>query len=160
MAVVNRETVPVDYAVRVTEFIAGTDALVRLTNGVSYTNELGNPLTREIDYYVFNVPEGSTWADFQVLNPNVNVGLLVRRTLPLPFGTNFDYRSLNPGLTNEQVIVITNSLPVPLTPGDWYLGVTHAGVAASNVSYVVLASAYSNNPPNIQWLTEPSRVRG
>src|SRR4029077_9033531 len=70
--------------------------------------------------------------------------LYVRQFLP-GGPAAFDYSSLNPGASNEIVTVLTDSVPVPLTEGTWFMSVLN--VDTTNVSYVVKITEYTNAPP-------------
>ncbi len=156
LLVQNRETNAVTYTVRVTEFVPDTPGLVVLTNAVPYTRSHTNdagPISAGTDYYLFNVPTGAIWAVFDLFDASADVSLLVRKELPLPTPANYDYRSANPSPADEQVLVITNSVPVPLAPGAWHLGVRHGDLAESNLTYTVRATVYSNAPPVVIGLT-------
>ncbi len=81
-------------------------------------------------------------------NGNLN---LVARNAPFPTLTNFDYGSFNPGTNDEDILVFTDSTPVALAPGRWYLGVFNAD--PTNVAYTILATEYTNAFPGIITLT-------
>jgi hypothetical protein len=86
----------------------------------------------------------------QLLALSGNANLVARRGSPLPTVSSYDYGSFNPGTSDEEILVLTNSAPVPLTPGRWYLGVLNASVAP--VDYTVLVTELTNLP-NIITLT-------
>ena len=102
------------------------------------------PLPR---YFYFDVPPSATAVSFELLNLSGNADLVARKGLPLPTPASFDYGSFYPGTSSEQILVFTNSAPVVLSPGRWYLGVFNADV--TNVSATVLASEYTNPLPGI-----------
>ena len=56
-------------------------------------------------------------------NLSGNADLVVRKGPPLPTLTSSDYGSFNAGNADENIYVLTNSQPVPLSAGRWYLGV-------------------------------------
>ncbi|MBN2505301.1 MAG: hypothetical protein JXQ71_01265, partial [Verrucomicrobia bacterium] len=150
LAVVNRAGGPVDYAIQASAFVPGTPALRRLTNGVPLVQTLDPvsfPFHGGTDYFVFEVPVGAVWATFDVLQPTAGVDLVLRRNLPLPTAADHDYRSAHHGTLDEGLLVLTNSSPVPLAPGDWYLGVVHGQPLTNAVSYVVTATAHATAPP-------------
>jgi hypothetical protein len=88
---------------------------------------------------------------FQLLNLSGNLDLVARYGLPLPTLASFDYCSFNPATNDEEIIVFSDSTPVALAPGRWYLGVFNAD--ATNVAYAILATEYSNAFPDIITLT-------
>ncbi|HEU0008914.1 MAG TPA: hypothetical protein VFT34_03760, partial [Verrucomicrobiae bacterium] len=132
ISIANREPAPVNYNVRVTEYIidngTGTNGLVsRLIGGDCQsrtnagTNVLGSPA---IDYYFFTVTNGAARAYFELSGLSADLTLLVRRELPLPGLTNYDAISANPGVCEEFISLSTNAAnPIVLEPGNWYLAV-------------------------------------
>jgi subtilisin-like proprotein convertase family protein len=116
-----------------------TPPIIRLQSDVPYTNVVA-PSRSIIDYYVFNVSPIATEARFE-LSGNADLGMVLHYGLPLPDLTTFDYRSDNPGITNELIVVTNTSSPVPLQPGDWYIGVynntTNAAVYTVTASEIV-----------------------
>ena len=100
---------------------------------------------------IFDVPPSATAVSFELLNLSGNADLVARKGLPLPTPASFDYGSFYPGTNSEQILVFTNSAPVVLSPGRWYLGVFNADV--TNVTGFVLASEFTNPLPNIITLT-------
>jgi len=79
---------------------------------------------------------------FQISQAPVNgdVNIVLRRALPVvdlfPRPTFFDYESTQPNFGNELILVNSNSLPVKLTPGRWYLGVYNTTNATANYDIV------------------------
>jgi hypothetical protein len=67
----------------------------------------------------------------------------------LPDLISHDYISANPGANNEAIVVSSNSAPVALRPGRWYLGVFNQDVAT--VNYTIIATEIG--PPTIIVLT-------
>jgi len=84
---------------------------------------------------------------FEILNPNGNVDLLARPgARPLPDEVNFDYVSAALGNSDEAIVVITNSVPVPVKRrAGGYLGVFNRTV--NPVSYTIRAT--ETGPPTI-----------
>jgi subtilisin family serine protease/subtilisin-like proprotein convertase family protein len=118
-----------------------------LANGVPFNAaQAGNTLPR---YFSYDVSSNATAVSFQLLNLSGNLAL-VAQTTPFPTLTGFDYGSFNPGTDDEDILVFTTSTPVALAPGRWYLGVFNAD--ATNVSYTILATEYTNTFPNITTL--------
>jgi subtilisin family serine protease/subtilisin-like proprotein convertase family protein len=112
--------------------------IVTLTNMIPYagTNS-GNALLPN-DYYHFVIPDVAARAQFEIDNPSGDVSLVVRKGLPLPDFNNFQFISANPGLNDELIVVFTNSAPISLTPGNWYL--TAINVSGGPVAYSIVAS--------------------
>ncbi len=119
--------------------------ITALTNAVPVTSTLAaGALPR---YFYYDVTPGATAASFQLLGLSGNVNLVARRGAPLPTPLSFDYGSFNPGNNPEDIIVFTNSAPVALSAGRWYLGVFNADVVP--VTYTILATEFTNQFPTI-----------
>ena len=79
-----------------------------------------------VRYFAFDVSSNAVEATFQLLQLSGNADLVVRKGPPLPTLFSSDYGSFNTGNEDENIYVLTNSQPVPLSPGRWYLGVFNA----------------------------------
>ncbi|HXG46014.1 MAG TPA: hypothetical protein VNO52_00185, partial [Methylomirabilota bacterium] len=141
LAVVNRESAATPYTVRAYQTLAGD--IVVLTNASPYTN---TAVAAGADYYLFTVSNTSVRAQFEVLGPDGDVTLAVRRGLPLPSRTLFDYLSDAPGTNNERVLLFTNSTP-PLAAGDWYLAVFND--TAMPATYAIRAMEFESTGTNL-----------
>jgi hypothetical protein len=141
LGVQNTGVAPVSFSIEV-DFDITT-----LTNAIPLTNTLAAAFLPR--YYQYDVSTNAIAAAFEILNPNGNVDLLARKGAPLPDDVNFDYVSAAPGSSDEAIVVITNSVPVPLTPGRWYLGVFNRDV--NPVTYTIRAT--ETGPPTIITLT-------
>ena len=119
----------------------GTPVIITLTNALPYTNSNSGGS----DYYRFTVTNKPRGVVFQALNPSGNVTLVARYGLPLPSLNLYDYLSANPGTQNENIVVLTNSTPVALTNGDWYLAVVN--VSGGSVTYSAKATLFTNVVP-------------
>ncbi len=103
LAVVNRTNAPVSYVVRVTQFAESLvpPTLIRLSSGVAYTNTIttnGLWFDGIPHYYVFNVSSNAQWATFEIDRPTNTVEMVIRKGLPLPTGSLWDYQTgLNSG---------------------------------------------------------------
>ena len=111
--------------------------IIMLTNMVPYTNS-NNGTNPVIDHYGFVVPPQAARAQFEIDNASQDMLLLAKKGLPLPDFSNFDYLSDNAGLVDELIVVLTNSSPVPLSAGNWYLSAIN--VSGLPVTYSALAS--------------------
>ena len=104
-----------------------------------------------VHYYKYTVDPSPTLhaVVFQLQSTNKDLQLIARRSLPevayLPTPTLFDYHSINYDLTNDAIILRSNSFPVPLTASPWLLGVYNAGTNTGN--YTLSATRWTNNPP-------------
>jgi subtilisin-like proprotein convertase family protein len=116
--------------------------IITLTNAIAYANINSGGA----DYYRFTVATNATAVLFDVTNATGPVTLVARYGLPLPSLSSYDYISTNSWTTSENIVVLTNSMPVALTNGDWYLAVVN--VAGSNVTYSAKATElFSVAPP-------------
>ena len=103
-------------------------------------------------------------ASFEIINPVSELDLYARHALPLPGSTMFDYEASYQGTNDEAIVVATNSFnllgapittnsaPVPLTPGTWYLAVYNPNPNAT-VVYEVVATYITNGAITITPLT-------
>lgn len=120
-----------------------------LTNAVPVTDVVSAGNSER--YYVFNVTSNAYAATFQLLKLNGNADLVVRKGTPLPTLISSDYGSFNTTNADENIYVLTNSAPVPLSAGPWYLGVFNRDAAP--VRYTVLAKELDTPSPTIIELT-------
>src|SRR5262249_35219335 len=89
------------------------------------------------DYYRFIVPTNAVRGDFEIDNPSGLMQLSIRQGLPLPDATTTPSVS---GTNTMLISLITNSTPVHLTPGEWFL--TAINESGGPVTYSIKASAY------------------
>jgi hypothetical protein len=140
LGVFDRVPGPATYTIRATEYtnpaVAG---VISLTNAIPYcyTNTL---LPSTNDYYHFVVTNGAVRAQFEINNPSGDMTLAVRKGLPLPTTSSFDYISTNALTNDELIVVLTNSSPVALTPGDWIISAIN--VSGAPVSYCIKATQW------------------
>ncbi|MDW8308178.1 MAG: S8 family serine peptidase [Verrucomicrobiales bacterium] len=113
--------------------------IIPLVNGVPYFNT-NSATAGTNDYYRYTVTSNALRAHFEILSPGADVTLVARKGLPLPGDTSFDYRSANPGTSDELIVLFTNSTPVGLSPGDWYL--TAVNVSGGPVTYAIRATEW------------------
>jgi subtilisin-like proprotein convertase family protein len=132
LGVSNTTTLPVTVALMV-DF-----DVTPLTNAIPLSSVMPPSLLPR--YFSFDVSTNAVGAIFQLLNLSGDVNLVARKGLPFPAPYDLDYGSFNPGTNDENIIVFTNSTPVPLSSGRWYLGVFNA--APAPVSYTILATEY------------------
>jgi subtilisin-like proprotein convertase family protein len=110
--------------------------IYNLTNGAPFTDILTNGYN-PVRYFEYDVSSNAYEATFQLLQLSGNADLVVRKGGPLPDLSSSDYGSFNPGRADENIYVLTNSAPVPLAAGRWYLGVFNRD--GSRLQYSVLA---------------------
>ena len=109
-----------------------------LTNAVPLTSVM--PVSALPRYFSFDVSTNAVGAIFQLLNLSGDVNLVARKGLPFPAPYDLDYGSFNPSTNDENILVFTNSTPVALSAGRWYLGVFNADTVP--VTYTILATEY------------------
>ena len=126
--------------------------ILPLANGAPFTDVLTNEYS-SVRYFEFDVSSNAYEATFQLLKLDGNADLVVSKGVPLPTLSSSTYGSFNVSNLEENIYVLTNSAPVPLTAGRWYLGVLNRG--SGPVTYSVLAKELdlTNGVPNIISLT-------
>ena len=133
-------------AVPVTFSIAVNFDITTLTNALPLTN---SPLaaTTVPRYFQYDVSSNATAVAFELINPTGELNLVASR-VPLPDEVTFAYET---GVTagDATILVASNSTPVALAPGRWYLGVFNHD--AMPVSYTL--EALELGPPTIIPLT-------
>jgi subtilisin-like proprotein convertase family protein len=110
-----------------------------LSNNVPVTGDLTNEY-QAVRYFSYDVGSNAYEATFQLLELSGNADLVVRKGIPLPGLQSADYGSFSPSNADESIYVLTNSTPVVLSPGRWYIGVynrdntlTHYSVLAKEL---------------------------
>jgi hypothetical protein len=99
-------------------------------------------------YFSYDVTSSETGVYFQLTNiVGGNVDLVASKT-PFPDLNTFSYASFNPGTDDEGIVIFTNSDPVVLSPGRWYLGVFNRD-ATADVSYSIVVTDITDPLPNI-----------
>ena len=124
-------------------------SIITLTNAIAYFNNNSGAFGG-VDYYHFVVLNNSVRAQFEINNPSADMQLAVRKGQPpLPSLSTFDYLSANTGTSDELIVAFTNSTPVALSPGDWYLAAIN--VSSGPVSYSIKATqwAETGQPINV-----------
>ena len=139
LSVFNQAAVPVTYTIVATEFTSALPSIIDLTNGIPYFNTNAGPMGA-LDYYRYHVTPVAVRAQFEVTGPDSDVTLVARKGLPLPNLATFDYISAKPGTNDELIVLFTNSAPVALSGGDWFLAV--ANLTALPVSYAIKATEW------------------
>ena len=160
LGVQNSNAFPVTFTVEVDTSVLTNTTAIPLTNAIAYTNTI----TNAAQYYSFDVPSNAVLACFEIINPPGELDLYARHALPLPSSTMFDYQAPYQGTNDEAIVVATNStdllgvpittnsVPVPLTPGTWYLAVYNFN-ANSTDTYRVVATYITNGGITIVPLT-------
>jgi subtilisin-like proprotein convertase family protein len=98
-----------------------------------------NVLAGSVQYYYYDISNDSAVASFEILNPTADVDMVISHTLPLPDSNAYDYGSFNAGTNDEFIVVRTNSQPVALTAGRWYITVYNSLTNPPNITYTIRA---------------------
>ncbi len=118
--------------------------IITLTNGVPFTASFNtNDLERP---FIFNVSNNASAATFQLIQVvGGNADLVLRKGLPIPSLSSADYGAFQGTNVDETIYVLSNSFPVSLSAGPWYLDVikrvagTDTNVIGNKMRYAVLA---------------------
>jgi alpha-tubulin suppressor-like RCC1 family protein/subtilisin-like proprotein convertase family protein len=123
--------------------------ILNLTNGVPFTGVLNTNEYNSVRYFEFDVSSNASEATFQLLQLSGNADLVVQKGAPLPTLTSSDYGSFNVGNSDEDIYVLTNSSPVALSAGRWYLGVFKRDSGLINYSVLAKELDPTNGTPAI-----------
>ena len=95
-------------------------------------------------YYQYNVSSNATAVAFELINPGGPLNMVASLGAPLPTESSYAYQT---GVTtgDATILVASNSTPVALTPGTWYLGVFNHGAAAANYTVEAVEIGSSTN---------------
>lgn len=139
LGIYNNATNAVSYSIVATEFTNAFPDIITLTNGIAYSNASA-ALPGTSQFYRYTVTTNANRAQFEIFGATGDFTLLAVRGLPLPTFANYDYRSANPGLNDELIVVITNSTPVNLAAGDWFLSAFK--ISGGAASYNIMATEW------------------
>ncbi len=140
LGVYNADPVPGTYSIVATELTNQFPNIITLTNGIAYANT-NSSAGNATDYYRYVVTPSAVRAQFEINGPSDNVTLVASKGLPLPSLTTYDYLSANVLTNDELIVVLTNSAPVALTPGDWFLSAVN--LAGVPVTYSIKATEWN-----------------
>ena len=118
-------------AVTNTSGIPGTSYTIQVTEQRGRIQELkagqtisANHPGTEDDYYYVTLPVDASALRVRTRGATEDLILGARSRLPVPTPTNFEYQSDKAGSGDEDLLVTTNSTPVPLAGGRWYFAVS------------------------------------
>jgi hypothetical protein len=154
LGVQNTTTNNASFTIRVDTQNSTVTNVIALTDTNIYTTNI----TTAPQYYSFVVPTNAVLASFEIINPTNELDLYVRHAMP-PSDTTFDYETSYNGTNDESIVILTNSTPVPLTPGTWYLAVYNANTNSTN-TYHVVATYILSGGINITPLTDGLPMSG
>ncbi|MBM3847457.1 MAG: hypothetical protein FJ405_14390 [Verrucomicrobia bacterium] len=129
---------------------AGVNNFFQMTPALLNQTNILYPGTN-IHWYKYTVAPSPTLHSvvFRLHSTNSELQMVARRSLPevayLPTPTLFDYHSINYDLTNDVIIVTSNSFPVPITAIPWVIGVYNAGT--NSAAYHLTGTRWTNRPP-------------
>jgi hypothetical protein len=140
LAVYNLELKPISFSIRASYPPAGP--IVRaLADNVPLRSTIAADmfgLPQELEYFSFTVQPEMTNVTFSLKPLDGSADLLLRQG-QLPTVNDFDYVSTAPGLTPDVLVLDVESQPVPLAPGQWFLGVYNTSLYST--TYDIRASA-------------------
>ena len=110
-----------------------------LLNGVPFTTNINTGIIP--NYYQFDVPTNQTLGDFYIFPNSGNLQLIASQGAPLPSVLSYNY-SVSTAPLN--ILLFTNSTPVGLSPGRWYIGVINNDTNVLN--YTIEAQAANPIP--------------
>jgi subtilisin-like proprotein convertase family protein len=141
LGVLNADTVPVQYSIRVVESVTNLVQVIPLTAGVPL-NQSVDPGSLITKYFLFTVANSSPWVEFDLYNLSSNatfVALLGNR----PTDSYYDAMDLGAPDAPSRIVMRTNDA-LPSLNGDWYLAVLDPGTAP--VTFTIEASLPSTLP--------------
>jgi subtilisin family serine protease/subtilisin-like proprotein convertase family protein len=149
LGVYNATTNAVNYSIMATEFTNVFPQIIELTNGVPYANT-NALLPGTSQFYHYRVTTNANRVQFEIFGATGDYTLVAVKGLPLPgLGVGmFDYRSANNGINDELIVVITNSVPVNLTSGDWFLAAVK--ISGGLTDYSIMATEWPQTARPVQ----------
>ena len=141
LGVFNATANPVNYTIEATEYTNAFPGIVTLTNTVPYTVVSNATPPGTADYYRYVVGSTAVRVQFEIFGATDDYTLVAGKGLPLPDLGTYDYLSANPGTNDELIVVLTNSAPVTLTSGDWFLAAVKITAGAGD--YSIMATEWS-----------------
>jgi subtilisin family serine protease/subtilisin-like proprotein convertase family protein len=169
IGVFNANPGPVTYTIVAIGYTNAIPPIITLFNAVPYSNS-NSGAAPATDYYRYSVSTNAAQVRFEILNPSADMTLVARKGLPLPSAGSYDYISANAGTTNELIIVTTNSNPVKLTPGDWFLSAINVSGGPANYTIMateltvpwtnitIVTSGVTNGEYCITWTSQPGNA--
>jgi len=127
--------------------------IVNLTNGVPFANVLNTNEYNSVRYFEYDVSSNAYETTFQLLHLSGNADLVIQKGVPLPTLISSAYGSFNVSTNDENIFVLTNSTPVPLSAGRWFLGVFKRDSGLITNTVLVKEQDTTNPPPTIISLT-------
>jgi hypothetical protein len=130
LGVFNATAAPAGYTILAVEYTNALPQIIDLTNGVPYVNTNSGP-AGSAQYYHYAVTPAAARVQFETFGATGDYTLVARKGFPpLPDLTTFDYLSA------------TNSQPVTLTSGDWFI--TTVKISTGPSSYTIQATEWNS----------------
>lgn len=140
LGVVSTTPTPVDYTITATELTNAFPTIITLTNGIPYMNT-NSGAAGTAQYYRYVVTTNAARVQFETFAAEGDFTLVAHKGLPLPDLTTYDYRSANGGTSDELIVITTNSAPVTLTFGDWFI--TAVKISGGTAGYTIMATEWN-----------------
>jgi subtilisin family serine protease/subtilisin-like proprotein convertase family protein len=139
LGIFNRDLSASSYTVLVDEYQNDWPEIIPLWSGV--------PLYRtglapgQAEYFQFRVSTNAQRLQFEIQGATSDMSLVARRGLPLPTLDDYSLLSVNPGTNDELITIFSDSAPVRLSPGDWFLSAINT--SGFTADYSILATEFA-----------------
>jgi subtilisin-like proprotein convertase family protein len=101
-------------------------------------------------YFSVDVSTNGLYASFELTGLNGNLDLVLKKDLPFPDAVVFDYESANPNWSDEFIEIDSGSVPVPLAPGHWFMGVFN--LEPTTVNGMIVFKESTTPPESLHFL--------
>ena len=128
---------PLNYTI---EAAVLSPTILTLTNDQRFTTNM-SPLAAQETFYQFDITTAPDGALFELYNLSDNVDLALDEAA-LPYAPPYFGFSANPGTTDQQIVIRTNTTGPANLNGLWYLATPNA---QSNVTYTIHAVVTGTN---------------
>jgi len=134
LGVFNRSLNASRYTVVVDEYRNEWPEIVPLWSGVPVFRMGAAP--GQADYFQFRVTTNAQRIQFEIQGATSDLSLVARRGLPFPTLEDYSFLSVNPGTNDELITIFSDSAPVRLSPGDWFLAAINTSGFPADYSIV------------------------
>ncbi|HEU5071985.1 MAG TPA: S8 family serine peptidase [Verrucomicrobiae bacterium] len=140
LGVLNPTASTVNFTIEATELTNAFQGIITLTNAVPYYVVSNTAAAGTADYFRYSVSPTAARVQFETFGATGDFTLVARKGFPLPDLATYDYLSANPGTNDELIVVFTNSTPVALSAGDWFLSAVKN--SAGPADYAIMATEW------------------
>jgi hypothetical protein len=140
LGVLNPTASTVNFTIEATELTNAFQGIITLTNAVPYYVVSNTAAAGTADYFRYSVSPTAARVQFETFGATGDFTLVARKGFPLPDLGTYDYLSANPGTNDELIVVFTNSTPVALSAGDWFLSAVKN--SAGPADYAIMATEW------------------